>query len=112
MNYVGVFSYAGRDCSMFGGGVVFWRTGVVFVCMVVSSRGCNGLVFCSSFLCWGVAASVNECRKVVMLVRSVGCVRSVFPCFWRLDYHLFFVTCGFVAMWFGFVVPLVLCFWH
>ena len=28
----------------------------------------------------------------------VVCVRSVFPCFWRLDYHLFFVNWGFVAV--------------
>ena len=35
------------------------------------------------------------------------CVRSVFPCFWRLDYHLFFVAWGFVAVWFGVVVPMV-----
>lgn len=42
----------------------------------------------------------------------VVCVRSVFPCFWRLDYHLFFATWGFVAVWFGVVVPLVSCSRH
>lgn len=34
-------------------------------------------------------------------------LRSVSPCFWRLDYHLFFATWGFVAVWFVVVVPLV-----
>ena len=110
---LGCFSYAGRDCSMFGGEVVFWRAGGCFVCMVVSSMEYNSLVFCSSCLCWGVAASVNGCWKGGEAGPfCMVWVRSVFPCFWRLDYHLFFATWGFVAVWFLIVVPLVPCFAH
>ena len=80
---------------MFGGGVVFWRTGVVFVCMVVSSRGCNGLVFCSSFLCWGVAASVNECRKGSDASPFCGVCEKCFPVFLETGLSLIFCELGF-----------------
>lgn len=52
------------------------------------------------------ALAVGDTLEVARC-RSVGCSRSVFPCFWRPDYHLFFATWGFVAVWFGVVVPMV-----
>ena len=67
-------------------GVLFLRKGWSF--------GDNALT-CVGAAAWGV------------VLFCVVCVRSVFPYFWRPDYHLFFATWGFVAVWFGVVVPMV-----
>lgn len=76
-------------------GLSFGALGDAFVCMVVSSRGCNGLVFCFSCLFWGAAVSVNDCRKGGGWSVLCGVREKCFPVFLETGLSLIFCDLGF-----------------
>ena len=76
-------------------GLYFGALGDAFVCMVVSSRGCNGLVFCFSCLFWGVAVSVNDCQKGGGWSVLWGVGEKCFPVFLETRLSLIFCELGF-----------------